>query len=295
MKKLIGLSAAFFLITATVISQDTIPTAKQNLPNSTKTDTIPNVNKWNKDTSALGRANTQKGDTSMKSNSPDSALANNNNKWPDSTAATANTPTGQDSAAQANTLAKADSMSGTKTVVEDKVIMMDEKVYVIKNGDSTLLSDSLTLPSGAVVKSDASVRFRDGSVTKLKNGQYISIKPAPAETSKPDTTSASASSSTTTTTTATTTTATTATKAAVEDKVVMIDDKVMLVQNGDSTELADSIKLKSGAVVKKDGSVRFKNGSTTQLKNGQFIDLNPEPAETKKTTKSKKTSKKKTS
>jgi hypothetical protein len=157
--------------------------------------------------------------------------------------------------------------------------MRDDKVYVVKGGDSTVLADSLTLPSGAVVKGDATVRFKDGSSTKLKNGQYISIKPAPA------TTPASTTTSTTTTSTSTTssdTSATASSAAPVEDRVVMKDDQIYVVKSGDSTLLADTIKLASGAVVSKDGSVKFRNGSTTKLKNGQFIALNPATKEGKK-------------
>ena len=56
---------------------------------------------------------------------------------------------------------------------------------------------------------------------------------------------------------------------------MMVQDQVVVIKKGDSTVLSDSIKLQSGAVVLKDGSVRFKNGTTTKLKNGQYINLNP--------------------
>jgi len=65
--------------------------------------------------------------------------------------------------------------------------MKDDKVMVIKNGDTTLLADSIKLGSGAVVKSDASVRFKDGTTTVLKNGQFIALAP-PAEGKKTKTT-----------------------------------------------------------------------------------------------------------
>ena len=60
-----------------------------------------------------------------------------------------------------------------------------------------------------------------------------------------------------------------------EDRVMMVQDQVVVIKKGESTVLSDSIKLQSGAVVLKDGSVRFKNGTTTKLKNGQYINLNP--------------------
>ena len=64
-------------------------------------------------------------------------------------------------------------------------------------------------------------------------------------------------------------------KQTLEDRVMMVQDQVVVIKKGDSTVLSDSIKLQSGAVVLKDGSVRFKNGTTTKLKNGQYINLNP--------------------
>lgn len=51
-------------------------------------------------------------------------------------------------------------------------------MLVIKNGDSTLLQDSIKLKSGAVVNKDATVKFKDGASTILKNGQYIAMNPA---------------------------------------------------------------------------------------------------------------------
>ena len=180
-----------------------------------------------------------------------------------------------------------------KSANEDKVIMMDGKVFVVKSGDSTLLADSIQLKSGAVVKSDATVRFKDGTTTTLKNGQYIALNPAPAPTAPAPAAPAENKKDTTTTTAATPAPATPS-KTEAEDKVVMTDGKVFVVKNGDSTVLEESITLGSGAVVKKDGSVTFKNGTTTQLKNGQFIALNSAPStETKKTKKVKTTTKKK--
>jgi hypothetical protein len=171
----------------------------------------------------------------------------------------------------------------TAQPAEDKVMMKDDKVYVIKSGDSTLLADSITLGSGAVVRSDASVTFSDGSTAQLKNGQYIALTTPPpaAEPAAPATPASPTDASTPDN-------ASSGATAPVEDRVVMTNDQVMIVKSGDSTLLADSIKLNSGAIVQKDGSVRFKDGTTTTLKNGQYISLNPSPAtETKKTKKSK--------
>lgn len=298
MKKLLSLSIAV-LITATAFTQDTIPaTVNKNLPGK-GLDTMPKVNR-NKLTLNPGNLvpdtsmHLQKPDTSMSSavHLPDTlpgsavnkSLPNSNmdtvNK---SNALKGNLPGSGDTISMQKAMAtdntQKDSAFATKAIIEDKVVMKDDKVMLIKNGDSTLLEDSIQLKSGAVVKKDASVKFKDGTTKQLKNGQYISLNPAEKEPAAANTKMDS----------------TTVAKTVVEDKVVMKDDQVLVIKNGDSTLLQDSIKLKSGAVVMKDASVKFKDGTTTTLKNGQYIALNPAPAESKKskrTTTKKETTKK---
>ncbi|MEP7141938.1 MAG: DUF6799 domain-containing protein [Ferruginibacter sp.] len=301
MKKLISLSAVF-LISAIVFAQDSIPPVKKNLPDSMKMDTIPGVNKMNKDTSLLSHSNTQSdtlapvkkisdrvimkdeqtivvknGDSTLLKDSiqlESGAIVLKDGTVTYTSGKTVKLKNGQFIALSntAESDSGADSTSEAKP--DDKIVMKDDKVIVVKKGDSTVLADSIKLGSGAVVRNDATVQFKDGTTAKLKNGQSIALTTAPDESkSKTDTATA--------TKTATTTSTSPATVA--EDKVIMKDDKVMVVMNGDSTLLADSIKLKSGAVVQNDGSVRFKDGTTTKLKNGQFIALNPPPAEAKKT------------
>jgi hypothetical protein len=79
------------------------------------------------------------------------------------------------------------------------------------------------------------------------------------------------------------------------DRVMMKDDKMVIVKNNELSPLDKDYKLESGAVVTTDGMVKYPGGKSVQLKNGQFIELAPatETSETKKTT-HKKTSAKST-
>lgn len=57
------------------------------------------------------------------------------------------------------------------------------------------------------------------------------------------------------------------------DRVIMKNGQMMMVKSGDTTAMAQSVTLSSGAVVMKDGIVKYKSGKTIQLKDGQFINL----------------------
>ena len=70
------------------------------------------------------------------------------------------------------------------------------------------------------------------------------------------------------------------------DRLIMKDGQMMMVKHGDTTQMAENVTLSSGALVMKNGSVKYKSGKITQLKNGQSINLMPvaEDKEIKKTT-----------
>lgn len=71
------------------------------------------------------------------------------------------------------------------------------------------------------------------------------------------------------------------------DRVMMKDDKMVIVKNNETSALDKDYKLESGATVTTDGMVKYPGGKSVKLKNGQFIELTPatESSETKKTTK----------
>jgi hypothetical protein len=65
--------------------------------------------------------------------------------------------------------------------LSDRVMMKDGEMLVVKNGESTKLTDDIELPSGQVVTADGTVKKKDGTSVKLKDGQYIELKFAPAK------------------------------------------------------------------------------------------------------------------
>ena len=171
MKKFISLSAAICL-TAMAFAQDTIPTPQaKNFPK----DTVPLVNKnaW-KDTSLASTANSD----SMAKKWTDTTSLSGNNKLPDTTASAMATPTmtKKDTVPTSNAQANAAADTSGKQVVSDRVMVKDDQVVVIKNGETTVLQDSITLSSGAVVTKDGTITYKDGKTKKLKNGQYIALE-----------------------------------------------------------------------------------------------------------------------
>ena len=57
------------------------------------------------------------------------------------------------------------------------------------------------------------------------------------------------------------------------DRILMRNDSILIIQNGEATGLDKEYKLQSGAVVSTKGMVKYPSGKTVQLKNGQFIAL----------------------
>ena len=73
--------------------------------------------------------------------------------------------------------------SATKVIPTDRVIMKDDKIYMLKSGDTSLLEKSYKLESGAVVSTTGSVKYPSGRVVQLKNGQFIElVKPISSST-----------------------------------------------------------------------------------------------------------------
>jgi len=73
--------------------------------------------------------------------------------------------------------------SATKVIPTDRVIMKDDKIYMLKSGESSLLEKSYKLESGAVVSTTGSVKYPSGRVVQLKNGQFIELlKPVSSST-----------------------------------------------------------------------------------------------------------------
>jgi hypothetical protein len=55
----------------------------------------------------------------------------------------------------------------------DHIKMKDNKVWVIKNGEKTELTNSITLTDGTIVMKDGTVKAPDGTTTMMQNGDAI--------------------------------------------------------------------------------------------------------------------------
>ena len=73
------------------------------------------------------------------------------------------------------------------------------------------------------------------------------------------------------------------------DRILMRNDSILIIQNGEATGLDKEYKLQSGAVVSTKGMVKYPSGKTVQLKNGQFIELTPAADDDSKATEDKTT------
>lgn len=194
MKKITSLSV-WIILGLGAFAQDTIPKSNLN-----RTDTIPAYNKTDTGSSELkNRAKTDsnyakkepwyldslqeksftKNDTTRQkwnaaSGSIDTQAAGAENKMDSST-----------SAKSSNTTAMASSVDTVK--ITDRLLMYNDSMYLIKNGDSTILEKPYTLESGTVVMIDGNVKFPSGKTVMLKNGQFLEIKPSVEAEKKIDT------------------------------------------------------------------------------------------------------------
>lgn len=55
------------------------------------------------------------------------------------------------------------------------VIMKNGKLLMMKNGQTTQLTSDLTLDNGTVVMANGTVKSQDGTITTLKEGDYVGM------------------------------------------------------------------------------------------------------------------------
>ncbi|MES2850804.1 MAG: DUF6799 domain-containing protein [Bacteroidota bacterium] len=65
----------------------------------------------------------------------------------------------------------------------DRAVMKDGEMVIEKNGETTKMTENIVYPSGTVLKVDGTVKKKDGSEVKLKDGQFIAL-PDPADDKK---------------------------------------------------------------------------------------------------------------
>ena len=59
------------------------------------------------------------------------------------------------------------------TMKKDCIMMKDGKVMQTKDGNTTELTDDVTLPNGTVVSKDGTVKTKDGKTSMLKDGDCV--------------------------------------------------------------------------------------------------------------------------
>jgi hypothetical protein len=78
--------------------------------------------------------------------------------------------------AQETTPAKDTIPMEQKTQKKDIYVMKDNKMWQIKAGEKTELTEDVTLANGTIVMANGTVKTTDGQTTMLKNGQYVDLE-----------------------------------------------------------------------------------------------------------------------
>lgn len=194
MKKLISLSVVASMFCISAVAQDT-SLNRPAVPQTNLLDTVPDTKKWSQDSTKMdmNRDSTNK-------QWPDTSFDNRNNMQKDSlstqktldTTSTYNTTDSMQNREQAKDDWKLrkdqDSMSTSTTTtttttttdsssatVSDRVMMKDDAMVVIKDGQTTPLDKEYTLPSGATISTTGEVKYPSGKTVQLKNGQFIAL------------------------------------------------------------------------------------------------------------------------
>lgn len=59
----------------------------------------------------------------------------------------------------------------------DRALMKNDVMFVIRNGEEKPMEKEILFESGNVLTIDGTLKKKDGTVSKLKNGQYIALPP----------------------------------------------------------------------------------------------------------------------
>ena len=204
MKKIFSLSA-IILIGFTSFAQNTVP--KSNSKQKNNLDTMPRSNNLPSDTATKNQNNKQRPDSmntgatamfpdSLKADSRSNSYGTNGSMAKDSTSmshnsynsdstlnASSNGNSNSTSIAPTTTsVSTTDSIKAYEKTLTDRVMMKEDKMYMLKDGEATLMETSFKLSSGAVVSTLGTVKYPGGKIITLKNGQFIEIKPPVVET-----------------------------------------------------------------------------------------------------------------
>lgn len=67
---------------------------------------------------------------------------------------------------------------------EEGVIMKDGKLLMMKDGQTTPMTSDLTLDNGAIVTADGRVKNKDGTVSTLGEGDFVTMGGTPGNRSR---------------------------------------------------------------------------------------------------------------
>lgn len=76
---------------------------------------------------------------------------------------------------QDNSAKKTDTTMSPNKMKKDCFYMKDGKMMSTSKGESTEMTQNIHLKNGTTVKTDGVLEMSDGSVKKLKDGQYIDV------------------------------------------------------------------------------------------------------------------------
>lgn len=176
MKRIISLSVVAMLVGVTAFAQDTTlrsnSASKDSMQKNGDSTLSQHSTTYNKDSSTSTS-------TTMDSTNTMASGQNNSSKMSGSK----DSSKSMNSHTQGNSTTVAD--TATKIIPTDRVIMKEDKMYIVKSGDSTILEKSYKLESGAIVSTTGNVKYPSGRTVQLKNGQFIELKkPVSTDTKK---------------------------------------------------------------------------------------------------------------
>ena len=67
---------------------------------------------------------------------------------------------------------------------KDMYVFKNSKMWTVKNGNITAMTDNATLANGTVVKTTGEIVTKDGQAETLKEGQYIDVDGKIGETTE---------------------------------------------------------------------------------------------------------------
>lgn len=158
MKKVFSFSV-IIMLGYSAVAQDSLLRNNRDSMNSKMDNTMPVT------------PSTEKMDTALNSNSH--STINSGGNTMDSTSKTVEAPANQTNTTVTTTVT---TDTTTKVAVTDRIVMKDDKIYVVKNNESVLLEKSYKLESGVIVTSLGMVKYPSGKTAQLKNGQSIELK-----------------------------------------------------------------------------------------------------------------------